>query len=88
MIKNHNSETKPATDTGANLSATDTLPVFGNKRDVARMLQMSTRSVDNYLAAGLPHIKVSSRRVRFDLGECRVWFKEQFGQQRRGRVSA
>lgn len=80
---------KPESGTGnAKLSATDNPATFGSKKDVAAMLQMSVRSVDNYLAAGLPHIKISSRRVRFDLPECRQWFKEQFGQQRRGKATA
>ena len=63
------------------LSAAD-LP-FGSKRDVAAMLQMSVRSVDNYVARGCPHIALSKRRLRFDLAEVRAWFKQQYGQQRR-----
>jgi predicted DNA-binding transcriptional regulator AlpA len=80
----------PETETDAQkFSATNNNPAtFGSKKDVARMLQMSVRSVDNFLAAGLPHVKISSRRVRFDLPECRQWFKERFGQQRRGRATA
>jgi hypothetical protein len=85
----NNIQSMPDTDTGFNkLSVSSNTPSFGSKRDVAAMLQMSVRSVDNYLAAGLPHVKVSPRRVRFDLEECRVWFKQQFGQQRRGNVAA
>jgi len=61
----------------------DQVARFGSKRDVAAMLQMSIRSVDNYMRVGLPHIKLSKRRCRFDLAECREWFKTQFGQQRR-----
>ncbi|HUZ06564.1 MAG TPA: hypothetical protein VMV89_03665, partial [Candidatus Paceibacterota bacterium] len=69
----------PETETDAQkFSATDNPATFGSKKDVARMLQMSVRSVDNFLAKGLPHVKISSRRVRFDLPECRLWFKEQF----------
>jgi hypothetical protein len=56
---------------------------FGSKRDVAAMLQMSIRSVDNYVARGCPHIALSKRRLRFDLTEVRAWFKQQYGQQRR-----
>ena len=50
------------------------------------MLQMSLRSVDNYLAAGCPVIMLSKRRCRFDLAEVREWFKVQYGQQRRGKL--
>ena len=63
---------------------TNTLSQFGSKKDVAAMLQMGVRSVDNYVAAGCPVIKLSKRRCRFDLAEVREWFKAQYGQQRRG----
>ena len=62
---------------------TDTLPRYGSKRDVAAMLQMSVRSVDNFLRAGCPHLKLGKRRVRFDLPETRQWFAENFRTQRR-----
>ena len=76
----------PDADTGHKLSAI--IPQFGSKRDVAAMLQMSLRSVDNYVAAGCPHIALSKRRLRFDLVEVRQWFKEQFGNQRRAAPKA
>jgi hypothetical protein len=60
----------------------NTLP-FGTKRDVAAMLKMSVRSVDNYLLLGCPVIKLSKRRCRFDLTEVKEWFKTQYGQQSR-----
>lgn len=59
---------------------------FGSKRDVAAMLQMSIRSVDNYIAAGCPVIMLSKRRCRFDLPEVREWFKRKYGQQRFGKL--
>jgi phage terminase Nu1 subunit (DNA packaging protein) len=67
-------------------STVETVSPFGNKRDVAAMLKMSVRSVDNYIAAGCPVIKLSPRRCRFDLAEVRAWFKRQYGQQRRGKL--
>jgi len=69
-------------------SANTNPTALGTKKDLAAMVQMSVRSIDNYLTQGLPHIKLSSRRVRFDLPECRQWFKDQFSQQRRGRATA
>jgi predicted DNA-binding transcriptional regulator AlpA len=75
-----------------NISATDaatvntelaTVPRYGSKRDVAAMLQMSVRSVDNFVARGCPHLRVSSRRLRFDMGEVRAWLTENFKTQRR-----
>ena len=61
--------------------------VFGTKRDVAAMLKMSVRSVDNFISEGCPVIKVSPRCCRFDLVDVREWFKTQYGQQRRKRFS-
>ena len=62
---------------------TDTLPRYGSKRDVAAMVQMSVRSVDNFLRAGCPHLKLGKRRVRFDLPETRQWLADNFRVQRR-----
>lgn len=62
---------------------TGSIAPFGDKKAVAQLLGMSVRSVDNYIQAGLPVIKLSARRCRFDLAECRQWFIEQYRQQRR-----
>jgi hypothetical protein len=66
-------------------NGTGSPPRLGTKKDVAAMIQMSPRSVDNYLAAGLPCIKLSPRRCRFDLDECAAWFKTNYGVQRIGK---
>jgi hypothetical protein len=56
---------------------------LGDKRDVAAMLKVSLRSVDNYIANGCPVIKPSPRCCRFDLAEVMTWFKTQYSQQAR-----
>lgn len=56
---------------------------YGSKRDVAAMVQMSVRSVDNFVAAGCPHLKLGKRRLRFDMGEVRQWLADNFRTQRR-----
>jgi len=56
---------------------------LGKKRDVATMLNVSVRSVDNYIAEGCPHMKPTPRCVRFDLDDVRDWFKNKYGQQSR-----
>jgi len=61
-----------------------TIPPFGDKRAVAAMLGLSVRTVDNFLANGMPHIKFGARRCRFDMEEVRAWIKEKYGQRRRG----
>jgi len=66
-----------------NINLTDGSLSLGNKRDVASMLKISVRSVDNYIADGCPVIKLSPRCCRFDLFEVKAWFKSQYGQQHR-----
>jgi phage terminase Nu1 subunit (DNA packaging protein) len=57
---------------------------YGSKRDVAIMVQMSLRTVDNFVAQGCPHLKIGKRRLRFDMDEVRQWLAETFRTQRRG----
>jgi excisionase family DNA binding protein len=56
---------------------------FGDKAAVAKLVGVSRRTVDNFIRAGCPHLKIGSRRVRFDLNEVRDWLKQQFHVQRR-----
>ena len=60
---------------------------YGSKRDVAAMVQMSPRSVDNFIAQGCPHLKLGKRRVRFDMAEVRRWLADNFRTQRRAPVN-
>jgi predicted DNA-binding transcriptional regulator AlpA len=61
-----------------------TLEAYGDKGDVAAMLNLSRRSVDNLLRQGCPHLRLGTRRVRFDMPEVRQWLAENFRTQRRG----
>jgi hypothetical protein len=62
---------------------------FGDKRTVAALAgNMSVRWVDGELQKGMPHLRLGKRRVRFDIEEVRAWLKEQYGQQRRGKIAA
>jgi predicted DNA-binding transcriptional regulator AlpA len=74
---------QPDAATGEKLA---TVPRYGSKADVAAMLQMSRRTVDNLLRQGCPHLKLGSRRCRFDLAEVREWLSENFRVQRRGKL--
>ena len=56
---------------------TDTIPAFGNKRDVAKLIGCCLRSVDHYMDRGCPHYKLGYKSVRFDLGEVRDWVKQK-----------
>ena len=62
-----------------------TIPRYTDKREIAALLKLSVRSVDNLLAAGCPHLKLGKRRVRFDIDEVRSWLSETYRMQRRGR---
>lgn len=60
---------------------------FGGKRDVAAMLAVCPRTVDNLLLErGLPHLKLGRRAVRFDMEEVRAWAKREFSTARRGKA--
>ncbi len=59
-------------------------PRLGTKKDVAKMVNLSVRSVDNLIRAGMPHLKLGSRRCRFDMASVAQWLQEQYGVQRRG----
>ena len=62
---------------------TERIEQFGKKRDVATLLKVLVRSVDNYLALEMPVIKLSPRCCPFDIPEVRDWFKSRYGQQSR-----
>jgi hypothetical protein len=42
------------------------------------------RSVDNWLAQGLPHYRVGERRVRIFIPEADAWMREKFHVRRLG----
>lgn len=60
-------------------------PHYADKRGIAEMLDVSVRSVDNFLAEGMPHFKLTARCIRFDVDEVRAWLKERYGTRRLGR---
>ena len=59
------------------------LPRHMRKRALARANSVSPRTVDNWLAQGCPHLKISDRLTLFDLEEVSAWLKQRFGVQRR-----
>ncbi len=61
------------------------LPKFGNKRDVARLLLLCPLSIDNLLQKGLPSVKLSSRKIIFDLAEVAAWAISRYGVARMGK---
>lgn len=73
-----------AGDSRPSAKQNDALPQLGTKRDVAALCRMSLRWVDGQIAKGMPVIKLSSRRCRFDLREVAAWLRERYHVQRRG----
>jgi len=69
-------------------SETPTEFKFGDKFAVAEMLDLCPRSVDNLMAQGMPHLRIGTRRVRFDMAEVRAWAKRHYGVSRMGKDSA
>ena len=67
----------PDTATGNTTAVTD-------KKGYGQRWLFSPRHVDNLIAAGLPHLKIGSRRVRIVIEEADRWMLEKYGTQRRG----
>ena len=78
----HNNENSASQREGQ----TSAIRRLGDKRDVAAMALVSTRTVDTLLTEGLPHIKMGYRTLRFDLEEVRAWLRDRYHVQRRGGV--
>ena len=54
-----------------------------DKKGYGARWQSSVRTVDNWIARGLPHLKIGARRVRIDIAEADAWMRSQFSVQRR-----
>jgi predicted DNA-binding transcriptional regulator AlpA len=48
------------------------------KRDVANRVCVTTRTIENLMAQGLPHLKLGSRRTRFDWPQVKEWLENRF----------
>ena len=57
-----------------------------DKRGYAARWRLSTRTVSNFLAQGLPHCAVGKRRVRIIVTEADRWMLDRFGTRRIGPV--
>ena len=59
-----------------------------DKTTFAKRWGFSLRTVDNFLAQGMPHLAVGRRRVRIVVMEADAWMQERFGTRRRAQVKA
>jgi len=53
-----------------------------DKKGFGARWDFSGRMVDNFLAQGMPHLKIGKRRVRILVDEADAWMKERFGTRR------
>lgn len=59
-------------------------PRFLTKKELAKLYQLSTRTIDNFLADGMPHLAIGRRRVRIEEGEARQWIQGRYEKRRNG----
>lgn len=90
-IKATGNENKSVTGSSGSTSELMSIGLNGyatDKRGYANRWQTSVRTCDNWLARGLPHFKLSPRRVRICVSEADQWMREQFGVRRIGKENA
>src|SRR5690242_4418132 len=73
----------PESASGALNLAANNEPVT-DKRGYAKRVKLSPRTIENFLATGMPHWKIGKRRVRIVVSEADAWMRERFGAQRYG----
>jgi excisionase family DNA binding protein len=52
-------------------------PDYENKRQLAARLGVSVRTIDNLLARGLPHVKLTRKLTRFPRVAVNQWLAER-----------
>lgn len=57
-------------------------PVLHNRVTLAEAVRVSPRTIDNWTRHGMPHLKLSPRMIRFDLGEVLKWMRTNHGTRR------
>ena len=48
---------------------------LATKREVARFLQVTPRTIETYQRLGLPHYRLGPRRNRYDLAAVQKWLE-------------
>ena len=56
------------------------------KRAMSAAFGFCPRTADNYMAKGLPHIKLSARKTLFNLNEVEDWIHRTFSVSRLGKL--
>jgi len=47
------------------------------KKEIAEYLNVSVPTIDRYMRNGMPHVKLSTGTVRFELDKVKDWIEEQ-----------
>lgn len=68
---------------GAKGMESNIAPALLRKRELAKLLNVCPRTIENLMRAGLPHLKPSSRLVLFNGDDALGWFKERFATKGR-----
>jgi len=68
------------------MNATPALPGLLNRAEVAELLGVSKRTIDNLVTQGLPYVLLGRRTARFDPAEVMAWVKRERGVRRLGVV--
>lgn len=66
----------------AEFDPVQTPPHFLTKSELAKLYSLSTRTIDNFLAQGLPHLAIGARRVRIEASQAHAWMRAKFGTRR------
>ena len=62
---------------GLRMAGKDLGPDYETRKQLAKRLNCSTRTVDNLQTIGLPYIKLTEKLVRFPRREVDVWLRQQ-----------
>ncbi len=58
-------------------------PRFLTKQELGKLYSLSTRTIEHFLADGMPHLAIGHRTVRIEEGEARQWITGRY-EKRRG----
>ena len=68
------------------METTNQEPLLLKKRDVARLLSISPRTLDDWVAKGIvPYLAITPRLHLFDLAQVRAALAERFSVRSRGK---
>jgi len=79
-----NERTKIKSETATEMKLAEKVAEILDKKSYAERWCFSVRTIDNFLRAGMPHLRVGERRVRIIVAEADAWMRQRFGTQRRG----